>query len=359
MSRVLVLSYLPIYPANGGGRVRIRELAANLARRHEVTLVCPPAEGTPDEAPSFTVHAAGVPGMRQLVDPRGYRTIVDIVRKVRPDYILAEYIWQSLHANLARLTHEAPVILDAFDVVTERFRRAGNRLWPLISLLERFALRTADRVFAVSEVDRSQLVRLGAHPERTSIVPNGVDTSRFRPDPAAGRHVRERLGIAKDERLLFFLRQLDYAPNAEAVKILLTEILPRLAPDYRLAIAGHGSVPQLDRMDSRGRTMLLGPVDTISDYINAADILVAPLLRGSGTRLKLLEALSCGAPTVATSKAAEGLDLAACEPSLLVADGWDTFATAVRAATTIQRRPPSHAFRERYDWREIVERIRL
>lgn len=218
---VLMLAHVPLFPANDGGRVRIRQLAANLARRHEVTLVCPPAEGTPDETPGFTVHAAGVPGTRQLIDPRGYHTIVDLVRKVRPDYILVEYVWQSLHANLARLAHEAPVILDAFDVVTERFRRAGSRLWPLISLLERFALRTADRVFAVSEVDRSQLVRLGAHPERTSIVPNGVDTSRFRPDPAAGQRVRERLGIAKDERLLFFFGQLDYAPNAEAVKILL------------------------------------------------------------------------------------------------------------------------------------------
>ena len=41
MSKILVLSYLPIYPANDGGRARIHELAANLSKAHDVVMVCP------------------------------------------------------------------------------------------------------------------------------------------------------------------------------------------------------------------------------------------------------------------------------------------------------------------------------
>ena len=359
MSKILVLSYLPIFPTNGGGRVRIRQLSTHLAERHTVTLACPRLEEQPDETLGFTIQDGGVRGAKQLVDPRTYRTIFELVRRTRPDFILLEYVWLGVHANLARLAQRVPLVLDAFDVVTTRFRRARHLLWPAISLLERFTLRTADRIFAVSETDRVQLVRLGAAAQRTSVVPNGVDTARFRPDEEAGRRIRDLLGIKRNERLLFFFGQLDYAPNREAVRILAHEIMPRLDGAYRLAIAGQGSVAQLRKTYGGDRIKFLGPVDRIADYINAADVVVAPLMHGSGTRLKLLESLACGVPTVTTSIGAEGLDLAVCEPALSVADGWGAFADTVRRAVTMDRMPPSRSFLEAYDWRAIVERIRL
>ena len=60
-----------------------------------------------------------------------------------------------------------------------------------------------------------------------------------------------------------------------------------------------------------------------------------------------------------TSIGAEGLDLAACGPALIVANGWDAFADAVRRAAATERTPPSPAFLETYDWRAIVEKIQL
>ncbi|MCH7511564.1 MAG: glycosyltransferase family 4 protein [Chloroflexi bacterium] len=359
MSKILVLSYLPIYPTNGGGRVRIRQLATHLAERHEVTLVCPPFEEPPKEAFPFTVRDNGVRGVQQLFDPRAYRSIIETVRRERPDYILLEYVWQGLHAGLARLAQHIPVVLDAFDVATVRFRRTRHPLWPIVSLLERCVLRAADSVFAVSEQDREQLIKLGASAQTTSVVPNGVDTSQFRPDPNARRRIRRRLGIRRGERLLFFFGQLDYPPNAEAVRVLAQEVMPRLDEKYRLAIAGRGSVAQLRETYGGGRIEFLGPVEELPDYINAADAVVAPILQGSGTRLKLIESVACGAPTVTTSIGAEGLDLAACAPSLTIANDWDSFADQVRRAARAKHIPPSPAFLESYDWRAIVGRIRL
>ena len=359
MSKILVLSYLPIYPTNGGGRVRIRQLATHLAERHTVTLLCPPPEAPPTEPFGFAVHADGVRGMRQLFDPRAYRTVLELARREQPDVILLEYVWQGLHAGLARLAQDVPLVLDAFDVVTARFRRSRHLLWPAVSLFERYVLRTADQVFAVSETDRAQLVQLGAPAQNTSIVPNGVDTTRFRPDPEAGRRIRDLLGTDGGERLLFYFGQLDYAPNAEAVRRLTREILPRLGAEYRLVVAGRGPLAKLRRSYGGDRTTFLGPVEELAGYINAADVVVAPVMQGSGTRLKLLESLACGAPTVTTPIGAEGLDLAICGPALTVADGWDAFAESVRQATTTERMPPSPAFLESYDWRAIVGRIRL
>ncbi len=358
MARILMLSYLPIHPPNGGGRVRIRALASHLAERHTLTLVCPPPTPPAAEALRFAVCERGVRGARQLADPRAYRTVLEVARRERPDVILLEYVWQGLHASLVSWTQGVPVLLDAFDVATERFRRAGHPLWPAISLYERSVLRSVEGVFAVSGHDRAALVRLGARQERTSVVPNGVDTSTFRPDPEAGRRVRDALGVGGDERLLLFFGQLAYPPNADAVRILVREIMPRLSPEYRLIIAGGGASPELLRRDG-GRVAFVGPVERIQDYVNAADAVVAPIRHGSGTRLKLIETLACGVPAVATPVAAEGLDLAVCGPGLTLADDWDAFAAATRQACAAGRVGPSSAFIESYDWRAIVERMPL
>jgi len=357
VARVLILSYLPLEPANGGGRVRIRQIATQLARDHSVAVLCPrPERPAPGSFP-FRVHDLGVGGARQLADPRAYRRAVQVAREVRPDVIIAEYVWQGPHASLARLAQHAPVILDAFDVATVRFRRLGSPLWPVINLFERLVLRAADRVLAVSEVDRAQLVRLGAPARQTCVVPNGVDATVFRPDQHAGRCIRESLEAADGKRVLLFFGQLDYPPNADAVRVLAREVMPRLDETYELYVAGRGLRPKLRAECGNRRVHFLGPVDPLPAYINAADTVVAPIRQGSGTRIKLLESLACGTPTVATSLAAEGLDLAACGPALTLADGWDRFAEAVRAAARVGSVPPRLSFIATYDWRQIVRRI--
>ena len=360
MSKILVLSYLSIYPANDGGRARIHEFAKNISKKHDVIVVCPPLSERPPKPLPYRLSEIGSVGpRRQLFDPSFLIRLIRLVNEEKPDVLLLEYVWQGFHAAVVQALTGVPVVVDAFDVVTVRFRRTRHPLWPIVSLLERCVLRAADHVFAVSEQDRKQLVRLGASEQTTSVVPNGVDTSQFRPDPNARRRVRRRLGLRRGERLLFFFGQLDYPPNAEAVRVLAQEIMPRLDERYRLVIAGRGPVAQLRKTYGGGRTEFLGPVEGLPDYINAADAVVAPIMQGSGTRLKLVESVACGAPTVTTSIGAEGLDLAACAPSLTIANDWDSFADQVRRAARAKHVPPSPAFLESYDWRAIVGRIRL
>lgn len=355
MAKIVVLSYLPIDPANGGGRVRIRQLATHLALRHTVTMICPPLEGRPATPPPFLVHEIGVRGARQLIDPFLYRRIIDTVRQERPDVLLAEYIWQGLHGIVARFAHQATLVLDAFDVATVRFRQAGSRLWPFISAYERAILRRVDRVLAVSEIDRTRLLNMGAPRNNTYVIPNGVDTTEFRPDLAAGRRVREQLGIDDGDRLLLFFGQLDYPANADAVRTLARDVMPRLDARYKLAIAGRGANGLRERYEN-GQMRFLGPVEPLPAYINAADAIVAPIAHGSGTRLKLLESLACGTPTIATSVAAEGIDLNVCNGALTIADNWQAFAAAVREAPAHQTLPSS-AFVAAYNWKYIAERF--
>ena len=360
MSKILVLSYLPIYPANDGGRARIHELAANLSKEHEVAVVCPRLSEQPPGPLPYRLHdIGGVGARRQLFDPSFLIRLLRLVDEERPDLLLLEYIWQGFHATVVHALKGVSVVLDAFDVVTVRFQRARHPLWPVISLYERAMLKLAKRVFAISEVDRREFLKLGADPRRLSVVPGGIDVSTFRPDESARWRVREKLGIGEAEPLLLFFGQLTYAPNTDALRILCSEVIPRLDPSFRLLVVGRGPVAELRRRYRSPQIMFLGPVESIADHINAADAVVAPIRHGSGTRRKVLETIACGVPVVTTSIGAEGFDQQVCRPGLVIRDDWPSFASAVREVVSWPRYQPDQAFLDMHDWRAIVERIRL
>lgn len=359
MKRLLMISPMPLYPANDGGRVRIRELATHLSDRYDVHVSAPAGGDPPLDAP-FTLHETPSHGARQFADARVPWRIAEIVRHVRPDALMLEYVWLGLHAAPIARLHRLPLLVDAWDVATTRLRRAGSKLWPLVSAYERLVLRTASRVFAVSDVDRRSLVELGAPAAATSIVPNGVDTRAYRPGSDADRQmVRARLGVGDGERMLLFFGQLSYAPNADAVDVLARAIMPRLPDSYRLFVAGRGPVEELRARYGGRRVAFVGPVDSLVPYLAAADAVPVPIRHGSGTRLKILESVACGVPTVSTPVGCEGIDVGLCGGTLIVRSVMAGFADAIQEAAMMPHRQPGDAFAGTYDWRSIAERIAI
>ena len=75
--------------------------------------------------------------------------------------------------------------------------------------------------------------------------------------------------------------------------------------------------------------MLTGLVSDIRPYLEEANAVVVPLLSGSGTRIKILEAMAAGRPVISTTVGAEGLDVRDGE-EILIADTPSSFADAVR-----------------------------
>lgn len=361
--KVLMVSPYPVFPTNDGGRRRIYHLARNLARRADVALACPSLAAPPEQDLPFAIHQFSRPGPRhQLFDPALVRRLRALIARERPDVLLLEYIWNGLQVALARCGRDLPLILDAFDVATVRFRRAQAPSWPAVSLYERFVTTLAQRVLVVSAADRAAFRRLGLPDAKMRLVPNGVDTDEFFPDPQRGRAMRDRLGLPAGRAVLLFFGQLAYGPNREGLGIVLDEVMPRLdrrGLAYTMLVAGRGLSPDLQRRCRNGSVRFLGPVERMADYINAADILLAPIPHGSGTRLKLLESAACGTPAVTTTVGAEGLDLGLLGGQVSVADDWDEFARLTIEGVGRPRQTPPEAFIRAYDWRHIVARMEL
>jgi glycosyltransferase involved in cell wall biosynthesis len=112
---------------------------------------------------------------------------------------------------------------------------------------------------------------------------------------------------------LLFVGNLNYAPNVEAAKLLVHELLPLLGPRLRgrqveVTLAG-GAEAEVRRLAGPG-VRVTGFVEDLRPLYAQADVVVAPLQTGGGTRIKLIEAFGYGVPVVATPAAAAGLAVA-------------------------------------------------
>lgn len=215
---------------------------------------------------------------------------------------------------------------------------------------ERAIIRAYSRVSVCSLADAAELGRIAVD-ARVSVVPNGVDVAYF-------ERVAESVG---EPDHLIFTGALWYAPNVDGLQFFLDAVWPLVRarrPWARLSIVGARPTPAVAAMARHPGVAVYGSVPDVRPYLARAGIAIVPLRLGSGTRLKILEALAAHRPVVSTTLGAEGLELVH-ERDLLIADRPEAFATAICRLMEHPEQAQPIAARghdsvcERYDWSVI------
>ena len=359
--KILLVSTAWPWPTRKGYQVRLLQLAHGLARRHEVTLlvpVAPKAPMAPMAPPAFAIEtfrlsrwsaARGVGaaffGGRSLES--GLVTSADLERRLGElapqfDRVVLQLV------RLAGVTDrlgETPWVLDLVDSLSLNLERraALDRFWmrPLLRFEarrlagdERRMIAAASAALLVSERDRRHLAAtLPPHlADRLAVVPLALapaaqTTLTTSPPPSPPSAPRPLPPVGEAE--LAITGNLGYFPTARGIRWFLDQVWPEVARQYprvRLLVAGARPPRGLARrVRQAGGRLVADPAD-LPALLAASDIALAPLLAGSGTPIKLLEALAAGIPAVATPAAAEGLDpaLARCLAIPEDAAGWVT-----------------------------------
>ncbi|MBL8154105.1 MAG: glycosyltransferase [Anaerolineae bacterium] len=189
--------------------------------------------------------------------------------------------------------------------------RADRSRWPAalysylqvgrIANYERELCQKADLVVAVSAED-AQILAAHRPDGRVPVVPNGIDAAEY-------ANKTERIDLP--ENALVFTGKMDYRPNVDAVVWFVREVLPHIQaelPDAKLYVVGQKPHARLEGLRDQDSVEITGWVKDVRPFLWSAGVYVAPLRMGSGTRLKILEAMAAGCSVVATSAAASGLD---------------------------------------------------
>ena len=207
-----------------------------------------------------------------------------------------------------------------------------------------------DRCIVVSETDRDHLQSL-CRSDNFTVVPNGVDTTYFRPMPTPLR-----------ANHLVWVGGMGSPYNADAVDYFLTAVWPIITQTngaVTVEFIGESPTATLRRLAMEDpRIRITGLIEDIRPAVSAASVFIAPIRSGSGTKIKVLNAMAQAKAVVATPVAAEGIAGAHGE-HLLIGDTAESFAEAVvrlLAQPDLARRLGAAArdlIEERYSWQVI------
>jgi glycosyltransferase involved in cell wall biosynthesis len=337
--------------------VRSLQILSMLSRRHSVTVLTThgPADD-PDGLARYLSDCSQVISIPYQVPKRGsYRFPLAVVQSWASAFPVDLWKWRlpELRRQLERvlaaghvdlcvadflfaavnvpLGGEVPIVLFEHNVEHLIWKRLAdlesNPLkrglltleWTKLRRIERHICEQAGLTIAVSEEDERRLSALAPQGKVASI-PTGVDTTYF--NPAGRQEIAARL---------VFSGSMDWHPNEDAVIYFGESILPRIrreVADVSFAVVGRNPTEHLRRVAEQLGMTITGTVDDVRPFLEEAAVYVVPLRAGSGTRMKIFEALAMAKPVVSTTVGAEGLKLTPDE-HFVAADDPEAFAAAV------------------------------
>jgi len=348
MHTVIVDEELP-YPLTSGKRIRIFNLVKRLARRHKMTLICH-RNVDPQEAQEAAAYFRDHNIETVLVDRRraptsGHfqslrfqaRIAFNLLSSVpysvqwnncpRLKAVVRQYaaerpvdIWQcewAPYANVLMGLEGARWVMMAHDIQSRTWERYYHseknplkrwyigQQWRKYRRYEQHIFTQAPLTITVTREDAEHACQEFAA-RRTAVVDNGVDVAHY-----ASAECRSDTSRRPGD--ILFLGNLQWQPNIDAMQTLLDKVFPLVlaeVPSARLCIVGR-QPPKwlLQRCQSVRNVEVHADVPDVRPFLYRCGAMAVPLRIGSGSRLKILEALATDLPVVSTKVGAEGLCL--------------------------------------------------
>lgn len=298
-----------IYPfIKGGAEKRMYELSRRLVRRgHEVHVFGMRWWGDEPTIEQDGVHLHGVCGSVPLYS-EGRRSVkaaatfaksvLQPLMKERFDVIDC-YQAPYLHAfptKLGAVAKRSRLAVTWHEVWRGYWRQYLGKLGALGEVLEKVILLSlADRVIAVSDQTKDDLVSLGVKANKISVVPNGIDYERI-----------QGVSPSKEEIDLVYLGRLIKPKNVD-VLLRAVAIIKKKSPEVKVGIVGDGpekkSLERLaEELGIKGNVNFFGFVEDFDEVVavmKASKVFVIPSTQEGGASIVTLEANACELPVIA------------------------------------------------------------
>ncbi|QOY86455.1 glycosyltransferase [Paludibaculum fermentans] len=320
----------------GGAEEQVMQLALELDRRGWRTRLVSmiPAERMPGEISERGIPVGHLGMTAGVPDPRALPRLVQVVREFRPDILHTHMTHANLLGRVARIFARVPALISTLH----GFRMYGvnQRFTKFRELGHRLTDPLAERTTAICEAaTRSYLESHSAPADKLMSLPNGLDTSVYRPDSEARRRMRQELGL--DGFAWLAVGRFEKPKNYPLMLRAFAELGQR---DATLVLCGAGSLEpllrrQIKELGIEGRVRLLGVREDIPAVMNAADAFVLSS-DTEGLPMVILQASATGLPIVATDVGGNREAIQPGETGLLTPPGDQrAFTAAMRQVATL------------------------
>lgn len=355
---ILFLCNKPPYPAREGGPIAMNMLIEGLVEQgHTVKVLTVSSykypfqpssvpvdylESTLIEAVEVDLHVKPLSAFLNLFTRKSYhverfiskafrRRLARILSEQEFDIVQLETVFMAPYISDIRRHSRAKILLRAHNIEHLIWKRIyDNTRWGpkkaylghLWKTLRSFELEALKKVDGIAAITRKDAAFFRQHVGQVPVidVSFGVDLASFPYPPEE----------TPEPHSLFHIGSMDWIPNQEGIRWFLDEVWPLVnqqKPILKLYLAGR-NMPAWLLNGFWPNVAVIGEVPDAHQFMVSKQIMVVPLLSGSGIRIKIIEAMAHGKPVVTTSVGAEGIEYTNGE-NLLIADTSEEFAQAI------------------------------
>jgi glycosyltransferase involved in cell wall biosynthesis len=291
----------------GGAEIALSRLVEVLDRdefdSHVISMVPTGLVGEHIRALGFPVASLEMPPGRPTLD--GFLKLIRLLRDFRPN-ILQTWLY---HADLLGLfagkLSGVPAIawnIRGSELNIMNSPRLSGLVLKICATLSGFP----QIVVVNSNAGLISHKNLGYHPRKWQLIPNGIDTNKFKPDIAAGRKIRAEWGFSDEIRLVGIVARVDPQKGYEYF-FRAAQIVKEKYSNARFVCIGTGPVEYIAELKTLAKTLDLdqyvmwaGVRSDMPAVYNSFDMVVSSSAYGEGFPNVVAETMSCGIPCIAT-----------------------------------------------------------
>ncbi|MDZ7738569.1 MAG: glycosyltransferase family 4 protein [Bacteroidales bacterium] len=335
--KILIISDKPPWPGTSGGALAVMEIIKALARqkaglsiiyavtaKHDDTAVCPhkingvninniPVRintGINIASLILNILFSKLPYNITRFNSAVFRKkLKELLKEVRYDIVQLEGLNMSGYIKTIRQHSDAHIAIRSHNVEHEIWSRlAANeknyfRSYYMGILSRRLkkhelqAIRLCDFHIPLTGKDNTHFLSAGIN------IPYYIY-------PYA-HTVKERADTKINKNTICYIGSLDWRPNQEGIQWFLNKVWDLVlaaCPDLTLLISGRNAPEWLVKKFKRKGVRYYGEVNNAEDFMDKGEIMIIPLLSGSGIRVRAIQAMARGIPIVTTLRGIDGID---------------------------------------------------
>lgn len=355
--RILQICNKPPFPAVDGGAIAMNNVTQGLINKgcsiHVLTITTPKHNINIDELPKSYVEKTNFQSVYidtsikikdaflNLFSKRSYNIdrfistefsekLSKKLQENKFDIIIIESLFATPYINTIKKLSEGKIVLRAHNVehrIWERISVNTKNLFKkryidlLAKRLKKYEIsifNQLDAICAMTEVDVNSFKKLGFN-KKIIAIPTGyiLDEAKVTPQNI-------------EELSVFHLASMDWLPNTEGIDWFIKKVWTKVnlaVPNSKLYLAGREMPQRYYDLDIKS-IKTIGPVKSAKEFFLSKNIMVVPILSGSGMRIKIIEGMAIGKVIISTTIGAEGINCTN-NKNILIAESADEFSKAI------------------------------